>query len=102
MKPDVILTVRFLTESEGGRNAPVEGKFYACPLFLEGESQGFDCRIPLDGRRLELGEIYEVSATFLDRDTVLPRLKIGTKLRLWEGRYIGDGHVIEIVGQGTA
>ena len=66
MKPDAIINVRFLTTAEGGRNTAVEGQFYACPLFVDNE--GFDCRLLLEGRRLELGSAYEVPIKFLYRE----------------------------------
>ncbi|WP_198117514.1 hypothetical protein [Massilia rhizosphaerae] len=56
MKPDAIINVRFSTAAEGGRNKVVEGPCYACPLFVDNE--GFDCRLLLEGQRLELSSIY--------------------------------------------
>ncbi|ULR88299.1 hypothetical protein [Comamonas sp. B21-038] len=94
MKPDIIISVRFLHTSEGGRETPVQGQFYSCPLFVDGE--GFDCRLLLGGRRLELGECYEVPVKFLYRDKALPKMKPGTPVHLWEGRNIADAQVVQI------
>lgn len=95
MRPDAILRVRFLTASEGGRSAAVDGDFYRCPLFVEGE--GFDCRIMLGGKRLELGAVHEVPIKFLYRDDALRRLSVGKKVQLWEGRVITDGEVMAVI-----
>jgi hypothetical protein len=94
MKPDVIINVRFFTTAEGGRSSAVEGQFYACPLFIEDE--GFDCRLMLKGRRLELGSTYEVPVKFLYRDLALPKLSVGKEVLLWEGRNVAKGQVIKI------
>jgi hypothetical protein len=94
MKPDAIINVRFLTTEEGGRNTAVEGQFYACPLFIDNE--GFDCRLLLDGRRLELGLACEVAVKFLYRELALPKLAIGKEVLLWEGRTVATGQVVKI------
>ncbi|MCP8463121.1 hypothetical protein NK553_04085 [Pseudomonas sp. ZM23] len=95
MKPDIIISVRFFTPPEGGRNAAVEGQFYACPLFVEGK--GFDCRLLLGGRRFELGATYEVPVKFLYRELVLPMLTVGKDVLLWEGRDVAKGEVIKVI-----
>ncbi|NKI95496.1 hypothetical protein [Rhizobacter sp. SG703] len=95
MKPDAIINVRFLTTAEGGRNTAVQGQFYACPLVVDNE--GFDCRLLLEGRRLELGADYEVPVKFLYRELAHPKLTIGKDVLLWEGRIVAKGQVIKIV-----
>lgn len=95
MNPDIIIKVRFFTASEGGRKTAVQGgPFYACPLFIENEA--FDCRIILNGQRLELGLTYEVLAKFLCRELALPKVAVGKEVLLWEGRDIARGHVVKI------
>jgi hypothetical protein len=37
MKSDAIIKIRFKTTAEGGRQGAVVGKFYGCPLFVDGE-----------------------------------------------------------------
>ncbi|MET2467342.1 hypothetical protein ABXT21_25470, partial [Ralstonia sp. SM1864_UCD524_TZ4] len=99
MKPDAIIKVRFFTTAEGGRNTAVEGQFYACPLFVEGEGQGFDCRLLLEGQRLELGSTYEVPVKFLYREPALSKLAVGKHVLLWEGRDVAKGQVIKIADE---
>lgn len=94
MAPDIIISVRFLTTSEGGRKTPIQGQFYSCPLFIGDE--GFDCRLLLDGRRLDLGENYEVPVKFLYRDKALPKMRSGAEVYLWEGRSIAKGQIVQI------
>ena len=95
MKPDATINVRFFTSSEGGRISAVEGQYYACPLFVENE--GFDCRLLLNGRRLELGKTYEVPVKFLYRELALPKLSAGKEVLLWEGRNVAKGVVVQVM-----
>ncbi len=97
MKPDIIINVRFFVPSEGGRATAVEGQSYACPLFVDNE--GFDCRLMLEGQRLELGSTYEVPVKFLYRELALPKMFVGKPVLLWEGRNFAKGHVVEIIDQ---
>jgi hypothetical protein len=94
MTPDAYLEVRFRTKEEGGRNNAVSGDYYACPLFVDGE--GFDCRLMIAGMNLQLGSWYKVPVKFLNKDLALPKLVVGKKVTLWEGKVIADGKVIEI------
>lgn len=94
MIPDAIIRVRFKTATESGRNTAVEGNFYACPLFIDGEA--FDCRLFLSGKRLELGEYYEVPVKFLNRDVVLPKLVVGKEIVLWEGKDVAIGNIVAL------
>jgi hypothetical protein len=95
MMPDAFIEVKFRTTEEGGRETPVTGDFYACPLFIDGEA--YDCRLLIKGMELELGRSYEVPVKFLNRDIVLPKLHIGTSIILWEGKDVGDGKVTRII-----
>jgi hypothetical protein len=92
MTPDAIIRVRFKTAEENGRNTAVEGELYACPLFIDGEA--FDCRLLLSGKRLELGKYYEIPVKFLYRDLVAPKLSVGKKVVLWEGKDVAIGNII--------
>ena len=94
MKPDAIIRVRFKTTAENGRNSAVEGAFYACPLFVDGEA--FDCRLLLSGKRLELGEYYEVPVKFLYRDLAIPKLVAGKEVVLWEGKDVANGSIVSL------
>lgn len=95
MKPEILIEVRFRTESEGGRLTPVQGNFYACPLFIDGI--GFDCRIYLNNLSLQLGETYTVPVKFLNIESVQSRLVVGTKIVLWEGKDVADGSIVKIL-----
>jgi hypothetical protein len=88
------IRIRFKTTEENGRNTAVEGTFYACPLFVDGEA--FDCRLLLNGQRLELGEYYEIPVIFLSPELVLPKLCVGKEVVLWEGKDVATGYVINL------
>jgi hypothetical protein len=92
-KPEII-EVRFKTPEEGGRNTPVVGDVYSCPLFVDAE--GFDCRGLLGKQRIELGNSYKLPVKFLNRDSVIPKLSPGKPVTLWEGQDVASGAVLEI------
>ena len=94
MTPDAYLKVRFMTPEEGGRNTPIQGDYYACPLFVEDE--WFDCRLLIGGKTLALGQLYELPVKFMNKDSVLPKLSIGKVVTIWEGKDIGLGAVIKL------
>lgn len=95
MKPDAIIRVRFKEASENGRNSAVEGEFYACPLFIDGEA--FDCRLLLSGKRIELGKYYDVPVKFLFRDLVISKLEVGKEVVLWEGKDVAKGTIVSLI-----
>jgi hypothetical protein len=87
--------VRFKTTDEGGRKTALIGTFYSCPLFVDGEA--FDCRLFLGGRKIELGEWYQLPLKFLNRDFVVRKLMPGKAITLWEGTDVAYGQVLEIL-----
>lgn len=88
---DAIIEVRFKTPSEGGRKTPITGNMYSCPLLIDGE--GFDCRIWLGNKKIELGKIYDLEVSFLFRSLAKPHLNIGREISLWEGKEIANGKI---------
>ena len=96
MKPDAIISVRFLLENEGGRQSAITGHTYGCPLMID--DHGFDCRFVLDGSTtFELGKEYEIGIKFLCVDLALNELEEGSNVTLWEGRTIAKGVVKQIL-----
>lgn len=75
MKPDIVIRVKFYTTEEGGRKNPIEGDFYGCPMFINGH--GFDCRLILNGMRLEFGVFYDVPVRFLVSRQALLEVLLG-------------------------
>lgn len=95
MQADAIIEVRFRKTVEGGRQSPIAGTVYACPVFVDGE--GFDCRLSLGGRTLQLGKTYEISVKFMNPEMVLPKLTIGKTITLWEGKEVATGKVVRLI-----
>ncbi|WP_125932008.1 hypothetical protein [Thiosocius teredinicola] len=99
MKADVVITVRFLTQEEGGRNTPIVSDSYGCPLMLGDE--GFDCRFVLDGKTcFELGKEYAIPIKFLNRDKAFESLKANSEISLWEGKTIATGRIVDVCDRG--
>lgn len=99
LTPDIRVRLRLRTADEGGRQKgeipPVQ---FRCPFVFEDEM--FDCRLLLDdaGTSLQPGASYEgIPVKFLFPDLVKPRLAPGATFKLWEGRDIADGEVLEVV-----
>ena len=79
---------------EGG---PSVVDYYGSPFVLGGDA--FDCRLLLQGRRLELGKTYEVPVKFLNWQLVGPRLAEGTRFVLWEGKDVAVGSILRILAK---
>jgi hypothetical protein len=94
-KADIYIKVRFKTTLEGGRGKAVTGEIYGCPMYIE--KNGYDCRLFLEGVTLELGESYEVSVKFLDKESALSIIHIGQHIALWEGKVVAEGEVTRIL-----
>ena len=98
MMPDVIVNIRFFTQSEGGRATSVTENslsYYSAPMLID--NQYFDCRIILDGKGIVLGKHYELPITFLCRDDALQRITLGKEVSLWEGKIIAKAEIIDII-----
>jgi hypothetical protein len=95
--PDIFARIHLFSKEQGGRTQPIPPIQFGCPLFFQDE--GFDCRLLLDqiGNPLLLGETMIVPIKFLNSNNILPRMKVGDQFLLWEGKYIAEGEVIEIV-----
>ncbi|WUR15000.1 hypothetical protein E7V67_007800 [[Empedobacter] haloabium] len=94
MQPDALIAIRFLPPDEGGRAEPASGRWFGCPLFIEGE--GFDCRLLLDGQVLQPGKSYELPVKFLRRENAEERLRVGAPVTLWEGKTIATGTISHV------
>ena len=96
MKPDAVIKVRFLTTEEGGRESAIEGERYGCPIMVDGH--GFDCRFVLTGAtRFDLGETYKIEVKFLNSESAMNELEIGTMISLWEGKTIAEGKILTLL-----
>lgn len=94
MEPDIYIKIRFRTTAEGGRKTSVAGDFYGCPLIIDNEA--YDCRLLIKDTTIELGQFYEIPVKLLNRGLALPKLYVGKKIMLWEGKEVADGEIIKI------
>jgi hypothetical protein len=95
MECDITIELRFKTTTEGGRKNSIIGGVYSCPMLIDGEA--FECRLYFENKTIQLGESYVVNVKFMNPDIVLPKLAIGKRVALWEGKIVGDGNVIKIL-----
>lgn len=91
MRTDAIADILFYKTSDGGRKSHIFGEFYACPIIIN--DVGYDCRINIKGKLIELGKCYELEITFLNRESAMKSIKVGKEFDIWEGKIIGKGAV---------
>ncbi|MDI9272378.1 hypothetical protein [Stenotrophomonas sp. PFBMAA-4] len=96
MRFDAVVSVRFLSSVEGGRQGDIVGQVYACPLFVAGRA--FECRLLLQEGRAVLGESYELPVAFLCPEEALATVNVGADVSLWEGKTIARGRVLHVMG----
>jgi hypothetical protein len=97
--PQALIEVRFKTAEEGGRRSAIYRtplkNFYSCPMGLDGEY--FACRLYLEDEvKLEPGGTYCLQVRFLNPALVLPRLRSGKEITLWEGKPVAEGKVLRV------
>jgi len=96
VKPNIIAKVYLYPTDEGGRQGPTPSNYIGFPLEFEGSY--YDCRLLLDDiGSISPGETVEVPIIFLYSELIVPKLKIGSKFRLWERGFKGDGVVLDIL-----
>jgi hypothetical protein len=99
--PDIIANIKLYSKEDGGLNRAVHPLQIGFTFFYKKEY--FDCRLLLDqlGVGLELGEYATVPIKFLHPEYLMQRLKPGQSFKLWRGKFIGDGKVVEVIDQKT-
>ncbi|MDR6872193.1 hypothetical protein J2Y55_003209 [Bosea sp. BE125] len=94
LKPDALIEIRLLTPDQGGRQTPIVGEYFGCPLYVKGRA--FDCRLFLEGKSIEFGRSCLIRVKFLIFEDAKPFLKIDGQISLWEGKTIATGRIVEI------
>ena len=99
----VLARITLLSRSSGGRSQPIPKRAFGCPIFFDGipqlSSHGYDARLLVHqyGQPISPGEVARgVPMVFLSADEVMPHMHPGVKFRLWEGKIIGHGEVLEV------
>jgi hypothetical protein len=92
--PDAIVEIKLLSTEEGGRSQAIDTKVqYGCPLLIDAEY--FDARFNFSSS-VSPGEIAVSPVWFLSPELVVPKLEVGKRFSLWEGKIIGHGRFIEV------
>ena len=95
--PRVEARLHLLATSEGGRKTPILTGL-RCPTKLEAPELAesyWDCSIDIDAP-LPPGGTADAVIRFLSSDVVIPRLRVGSMVRLWEGRFFGHAVVTAV------
>ena len=94
-KPDIIAKIYFYKTEEGGIKNCLSGNI-RYPSEINGEK--FDCGFNVEEHRsITPGDTIIVPISFLSPQIVMPMLKIGSKFKLWNTRFIADCIVEEII-----
>ena len=95
MAGDILVKLRLLPTSEGGRRSPTPAGQFGC-LFVVDETT-LDCRLQVsETGSLMPGDEVVVPVSFLDRDYAERFVEVGTHFKLREARVIGNGEVLEV------
>lgn len=94
-KHHVLADITMYSIANGGRPVPTPANFFSCPLQVDGKN--FDCRLILKniGSLFPGDEIHKVPILFLDPSAARSVFKEGTKFKIWEFGFIGEGVVVE-------
>ena len=93
---EIIADLQFLATTDGGRGGPTPERVFGCPLECAGEL--FDCRLDLsESGPISPGQAVRVPIQFLFPQLILPRLRAGCAISLWEGRIIAQGTVARVI-----
>lgn len=96
IKPNIIAKIYLYPTDEGGRENSTPSNYIGFPFEFEGSY--YDCRLLLDDvGSISPGETAEVPIIFLYSELIVHKLKIGSKFRLWERGFKGDGVVLNIL-----
>lgn len=94
--PDILATIEFLKAEHGGRQTPIFGKLYQCPMLIKGEY--FDCMLDIEGMgTIHPGERKDnVPIKFLRGDYLVGRIGVGDVFALKELKFVAMGHVTQV------
>ena len=88
--PDIVATIELAPLEAGGRASPMPARWFGCVMVVNGRNH--DIRLRL-AQPLNAGETREVGIDFLDPETALSHVRVGTTFGLWEGGTIGQGFI---------
>ena len=95
-KYDIIAEIYLYPHEKGGRKQATPNNGFKCP-FVMPNGDMHDARIDLSEHgSLKPGDKARLPIEFLRTEDVLPKIKKGSVLKLWELGIIGDATIIEI------
>lgn len=91
--PDIVATIELAPSDAGGRASPMPARWFGCVMVVNGRNHDIPLRLT---QPLQTGEARRVGIDFLDPNTAIAHIRIGTTFGLWEGGIVGQG-AVEIV-----
>lgn len=94
--PQLTAEVRMYDTAEGGLESPAQPG-WTCPVMTETTKPlvGWDALPLLRDAPLHPGETRELGFVFLSGEPAVRALREAGRFYLWEGRFIGEGRVID-------
>jgi hypothetical protein len=94
--PDALFRVTLWPTEDGGLTKALFGSFVGFPLHVDdGHPHLNDCRLLLGDLRLEPGSVADVPAVYLSPEEAQSRFPVGTVVKLWAGRFVGEAVVLK-------
>jgi len=94
--PDIIAEISLFPNAGGGRNGPILQGEYRGVLGIGDEHFSFRSFVPFaDG--FQPGQTARLGIQFLVPEAALERFWVGSAFKVWEGRNIGHGRVLEVL-----
>lgn len=95
MNNNIRANIMLKSSNSGGRKSPISAPYFAFRLQIG--LSFYDARGYLSENDIFApGDEKVVMVKFLDPDTVMPKLKIGDILSIWERQNVGQLEVLEI------
>ena len=94
ISPEATVTVRFLTEQEGGLRQDVSAGVHA--LIMNINTQNYDCRIELRESAIR-GREYTADVQFLSPSIAIPSLTKYKTFNLLKGIEVAQGDLLRIL-----
>ena len=99
LKPEVLALINLYETKDGGRKGPILPPWFGCPLKTDGVEDSYhDSKIILDeSGPVEPGHKANVGIVFLRLEDLSEKLHVGTRFKISEGHFIGEGEITKIL-----
>lgn len=100
--PDVFVNLKFYSQDNNGRSMPTPANYFSCIFVIDHSNH--DARLLLDkiGSICPGDENENVPVKFLCADLVIPKIKVGDKFYIRDGKVVAEGTISKIINMNPA